>query len=91
MISYDTCPLSPPCHHFTLIHGDAKVARAVVTIIESANFPLEYQAGVRAIVLETLAHSVPGPKPIPDDELWSQMKTDLDDVVAKYVKNEAGE
>lgn len=76
---------------FTLIHGDAKVARAVVTIIESANFPLEYQAGVRAIVLETLAHSVPGPKPIPDDELWSQMKTDLDDVVAKYVKNEAGE
>ena len=76
---------------FALIHGDSKVARAVVTIIESANFPLEYQASVRAIVLETLAHSVPGPKPIPDDELWSQMKTDLDAVVAKYVNNESGQ
>jgi len=76
---------------FAVIQGDAKVARAVVTIIESANFPLEYQAGVRAIVLETLAHSVPGPKPIPDDELWSQMKSELDAVVAKYNNNETGE
>ena len=76
---------------FALIHGDSKVARAVVTIIESANFPLEYQASVRAIVLETLAHSVPGPKPIPDDELWRQMKIDLDAVVAKYVNNESGQ
>ena len=76
---------------FALIHGDSKVARAVVTIIESADFPLEYQASVRAIVLETLAHSVPGPKPIPDDELWRQMKIDLDAVVAKYVNNESGQ
>ncbi len=76
---------------FALIHGDAKVARAVVTIIESANFPLEYQASVRAIVLETLAHSVPGPKPIPDDDLWNLMKTDFEAVVAKYVTNETGE
>ena len=76
---------------FALIHGDAKVARAVVTIIESANFPLEYQASVRAIVFETLAHSVPGPKPIPDDDLWNLMKTDLEVVVAKYVNNESGE
>lgn len=76
---------------FAQIHGDVKVARAVVTIIESANFPLEYQASVRAIVLETLAHSAPGPKPIPDDDLWNLMKTDLEAVVAKYVNNETGE
>ena len=76
---------------FNLIHGDAKAARAVVTIIESANFPLEYQASVRAIVLETLAHSIPGPKPIPDDELWASIKTELDGVIARYKNNEAGE
>lgn len=78
-------------HLFALIHGDAKVARAVVTIIESANFPLEYQAGVRAIVLETLARSVSGPKPIPDDELWNRMKEDFDAVLTKYVNNAQGE
>ena len=76
---------------FALIHGDAKVARAVVTIIESANFPLEYQASVRAIVLETLAHSVSGPKPVPDDDLWNLMKADLNAVVTKYVNNAQGE
>lgn len=76
---------------FALIHGDAKVARAVVIIIESANFPLEYQASVRAIVLETLAHSVPGPKPISDNELWNQMKIDLEAVVEKYANSESGE
>ena len=76
---------------FALIHDDAKVARAVVTIIESANFPLEYQASVRAIVLETLAHSVPGPKPISDDKLWNQMKIDFEAVVAKYANSESGE
>lgn len=75
---------------FELIHGDAKVARAVVTIIESGNFPLEYQASVRAIVLETLAHSVPGPKPITDDDLWDAMKAEIEDVVARYAKNESG-
>ena len=72
---------------FSLIHNDEKIARAVVTIIESANFPLEYQASVRAIVLETLAHSVPGPKPISDESLWKQIMTDLDAVVTKYVNN----
>lgn len=76
---------------FALIHSDAKVARAVVTIIESANFPLEYQASVRAIVLETLAHSIPGPKPIPEDELWNQMKADLEGVLAKYTNNDQGQ
>lgn len=76
---------------FSLIHGDEKTARAVVTIIESANFPLEYQASVRAIVLETLAHSIPGPKPVPDDALWETMKIDLDGIIAKYKNNEAGE
>lgn len=76
---------------FSLIHNDEKIARAVVTIIESADFPLEYQASVRAIVLETLAHSAPGPKPIPDDGLWNQIKADLDAVVDKYVNNEAVE
>lgn len=76
---------------FALIHGDAKVARAVVTIIESANFPLEYQASVRAIVLETLAHSVSGPKPIPDDGLWNLMKADFDAVLTKYENNAQGE
>lgn len=70
---------------FSLIHNDEKIARAVVTIIESANFPLEYQASVRAIVLETLAHSVAGPKPISDESLWKQIMTDLDAVVTKYV------
>ena len=76
---------------FALIHGDDKVARAVVTIIESANFPLEYQASVRAIVLETLAHSVTGPRPIPEDDLWNQMKTDLEAVVSRYVNNAQGQ
>lgn len=76
---------------FALIHGDTKVARAVVTIIESGNFPLEYQASVRAIVLETLAHSVPGPKPITDDSVWEAMKAELENVVAHYAKNEAGD
>lgn len=76
---------------FALIHSDAKVARAVVTIIESASFPLEYQASVRAVVIETLAHSIPGPKPIPEDELWDQMKTDLEAVVAKYTNNDQGQ
>lgn len=76
---------------FSLIHGDAKVARAVVTIIESANFPLEYQASVRAIVLETLAHSIPGPKPILDDMLWESIKTEMDGVIARYKNNEDGE
>lgn len=76
---------------FALIHSDAKVARAVVTIIESANFPLEYQASVRAIVLETLAHSIPGQKPIPEDELWNQMKADLEGVLAKYTNNDQGQ
>lgn len=76
---------------FSLIHDDEKIARAVVTIIESANFPLEYQSGVRAIVLETLARSVPGPKPIPDDGLWNEIKMDLEDVVERYINNEAGE
>ena len=76
---------------FSLIHGDAKAARAVVTIIESANFPLEYQASVRAIVLETLAHSIPGPKPIPDDALWESIKTEMDEVISRYKNNEAGE
>lgn len=73
---------------FSLIHNDEKIARAVVTIIESANFPLEYQASVRAIVLETLAHSVSSPKPISDDNLWKQIKADFDAVVAKYVNND---
>lgn len=76
---------------FALIHGDAKVARAVVTIIESGNFPLEYQASVRAIVLETLAHSVSGPKPINDDSIWEAMKAELENVVAHYAKNKAGD
>jgi hypothetical protein len=76
---------------FTLIHGDSKAARAVVTLIESANFPLEYQASVRAVVLETLAHSVPGPKPIPDADLWDEIKTEIESVVARYAKNDAGE
>lgn len=76
---------------FTLIHNDANVARAVVTIIESSDFPLEYQASVRAIVLETLSHSVPGPKPIPDETLWEAIKTEMDKIVARYDKNVAGE
>lgn len=76
---------------FVLIHSDSKVARAVVTIIESANFPLEYQASVRAIVLETLAHSVPGPKPIADDDLWDAMKSDMEGVLARYTNNVEGE
>ena len=76
---------------FNLIHGDKKVARAVVTLIESANFPLEYQASVRAIVLETLAHSEPGPKPIPCDELWTEMKAELESVIGKYENNADGE
>lgn len=75
---------------FSLIHDDEKISRAVVTIIESANFPLEYQASVRAIVLETLARSVPGPKPIPDDGLWSEMKAGMEDVVKRYTNNEEG-
>ena len=75
---------------FALIHGDAKVARAVVTIIESANFPLEYQASVRAIVLETLAHSVPGPKPISDDSLWASIQVEMEEVIARYTKTEEG-
>ena len=76
---------------FSLIHDDDKISRAVVTIIESANFPLEYQASVRAIVLETLARSVPGPKPISDDGLWNEMKMDMEDVVKRYTNNEVGE
>ncbi len=76
---------------FELIQNDAKIARAVVTILESSNFPLEYQASVRAIVLETLARSVEGPKPIPDDELWANMKADLEGVVSRYAKNDVGE
>lgn len=62
---------------FSLIYNDAHIARAVVTLVESANFPLEYQAGVRSIVLETLAHSVPGPKPIENDDLWEKIKGDM--------------
>lgn len=76
---------------FELIHGDEKIARAVVTIIESTNFPLEYQASVRAIVLEILARSVEGPKPISDDELWIKVKTDMERVVSHYAKNEVGD
>ncbi len=76
---------------FNLIHGDKKVARAVVTLIESANFPLEYQASVRAIVLETLAHSEPGPRPITDEALWEEIKTEMDSIIVKYKYNEAGE
>ena len=76
---------------FSLIHDDEKISRAVVTIIESANFPLEYQAGVRAIVLETLARSVTGPKPIPDDDLWCELKKGMEEVVKRYTNNEAGE
>lgn len=75
---------------FSLIHGEEKIARAVVTIIESANFPLEYQASVRAIVLETLAHSVQGPKPIPDDKLWEQIKGEMESVLGRYECNEDG-
>lgn len=76
---------------FELIQNDAKVARAVVTILESSSFPLEYQASVRAIVLETLARSVEGPKPIPDDELWAIMKSELEAIVSRYAINAAGE
>ena len=76
---------------FSLIHGDEKISRAVVTTIESAHFPLEYQAGVRAIVLEPLACSAPGPKPIPDDGLWNEIKAAMEDVVKRYTNNEAGE
>ena len=75
---------------FSLIHGDEKIARAVVTIIESANFPLEYQASVRAIVLETLAHSIPGPKPIPDDKLWENIKAEMEAVIGRYECNVNG-
>ena len=76
---------------FTLVQNDDNAARAVVTLIESANFPLEYQASVRAIVLETLAHSVPGPKPIPDADLWNEMKTEIESIVNRYATDEAGE
>lgn len=76
---------------FSLIQCDAKMARAVVTIIESANFPLDYQASVRAIVLETLAHSVSGSKPIPCDELWTRVKAELESVIGKYENNADGE
>ena len=76
---------------FSLICDDEKISRAVVTIIESANFPLEYQAGVRAIVLETLARSVTGPKPIPDDGLWNELKKGMEEVVKRFTNNEAGE
>lgn len=75
---------------FSLIHGEEKIARAVVTIIESANFPLEYQASVRAIVLETLAHSVQGPKPIPDDKLWEEIKAEMKAVIGRYEYNVNG-
>lgn len=76
---------------FSLIHNDEKISRAVVTIIESANFPLEYQAGVRAIVLETLARSVTVPKPISDDGLWYELKNGMEEVVKRYTNNEVGE
>ncbi len=76
---------------FALIQSDPKIARAVVTIVESANFPLEYQAGVRAIVLETLAHSVSGPKPIPDNNLWKKMAADIQAVIDRYKHDENGE
>ena len=76
---------------FSLICDDEKISRAVVTIIESTNFPLEYQAGVRAIVLETLARSVTGPKPIPDDGLWNELKKGMEEVVKRFTNNEAGE
>lgn len=68
----------------------AHIARAVVTLIESANFPLEYRAGVRAIVLEPIVHSVPGPKPIEDEALWEAMKTDISAVLTKHTTNTDG-
>lgn len=69
---------------FELIHSDDKIARAVVTLIESANFPLEYQASVRAVVLETLAHSKPGEHPVPDKKVWNDMSKEFTAIVKKY-------
>lgn len=69
---------------FNLIHTDPDIARAVVTLIESSNFPLEYQAGVRAIVLETLAHNRSGQSLITDEEVWNKIKSELLSVVDSY-------
>ena len=69
---------------FNLIHTNSDIARAVVTLIESSNFPLEYQASVRAIVLETLAHNQSGQSLITDEEVWKKIKSELLSVVDSY-------
>lgn len=72
---------------FSLIHNDEKVARAVVTLIESANFPLEYQTSIRAVVLETLSHTNPGEPPVSDKSLWQHIAEDFTSIVDKYENN----
>lgn len=74
---------------FHLIHKDPKISRAVSTLIESADFPLEYQASVRAVVLETLAHSTSGPKLISDNCLWDDIMNALHEVLDRYLYDTA--
>lgn len=74
---------------FSLIQNDANIARAVVTLIESDNFPLEYQASVRAIVIETIAHTkVVAPIP---NKLWRKIADDMNNVIDKYTIDQSNE